>query len=114
MTTLGTYQVCLTAKDYGTNIFTRKGNAFKTVRRYDDKNIESEICVISDTKEITVNLESTDMLRTETAVFTYRTSFKRKNSGPLLAKECKLCGQRELIRSFCGGDFGKDNRIVVF
>ena len=107
MTTVGTYEVCLTAKDYGINIFTRKGNAFKTLRLYNDKNTTSEICVSSDTKEITVNFESTDMLRTEAAVFTYRTSFKRKRRGPLLAKECKPCGQRELVKSFCNGDFGE-------
>lgn len=105
--THGTYQVCLTAKDSGTNIFTKSRNKFRTLRRGGDRNAKSEICINSDTKEILIYLEATDNFKTKVTVFTYRTIFKRKNDGQLRPKECKPCGQQELIKSYCAGDFGK-------
>ena len=106
MTTAGTYRVCVSAKDVGTDIFTTVGSTLKRLRRYDDKNTSSEFCVSSKAKKIVIYFESMDKERKEPAVFRYRTSFQRSGRGHLRPKYCKKCGYEELVRSFCGGDFG--------
>ena len=98
--TKGTYQVCISSKNNGFNIFTRnQGN--------DVKDFTSEVCFSSENKKMMIYVESRNGVNTNKAVFVYRTVFLGNGHGSLRQKDCRACSRQELIKSFCSGDFGK-------
>jgi hypothetical protein len=112
--TKGEYKVCISSRNNGFDIFTRNKDNFKLLRRYDAKNITSEICVSSQTKHVMIYMEAAKDVSMDKAVFTYMAMFLGNGHGSLRPKDCKTCSRQELIKSFCTGDFGKCLKMFVF
>ena len=102
--TKGTYQVCISSKNNGFDIFTRnEGNGVK--------DFTSEVCFSSEKKKMIIYVESKNDVNTNKAVFVYRTVFLGNGHGSLRPKDCRVCSRQELIKSFCSGDFAVHGNV---